>query len=76
LIDGRFRVACFAQTVLRCSPDAVIGIHDFASRKPYHVVREIAREIASTEDISFFLPAPGSRGRAFEMLDKYKEDPS
>jgi hypothetical protein len=75
LIDGRFRVACFAQTVLHCLPYSVIGIHDFASRGRYQVVREIAREIASVENISFFLPLPGSRGRALEILDKYKEDP-
>jgi hypothetical protein len=75
LVDGRFRVACFAQTVLRCSPDAIIGIHDFASRNHYHVVRDIAHEIASAEDISFFLPAPRSRGRALEILDKYRNDP-
>lgn len=75
LIDGRFRVACFAQTVLRCSPDSVIAIHDFASRKPYHVVRDIAREIASVEDIAFFLPTPGSRQRALDLLDKYNHNP-
>src|SRR5271170_6000014 len=32
-IDGRFRVACFAQICLHCKKDVVIGIHDFASRQ-------------------------------------------
>lgn len=73
LVDGRFRVACFAQIVLHCKPTAVIGIHDFSSRPSYHRVREIAREIATVEDMSFFLPL--SKGNAAETLlqDFYNE---
>ncbi|MBR0750744.1 hypothetical protein JQ604_00940 [Bradyrhizobium jicamae] len=58
LVDGRFRVACFAQIVLHCNPTAIIGIHDFSSRPDYHCVREIGREIATAGDLSFFLPLP------------------
>ncbi len=29
LVDGRFRIACFMQILLRCRPDALIAIHDF-----------------------------------------------
>jgi hypothetical protein len=58
LVDGRFRVACFAQIVLHCKPTAIIGFHDFSSRPDYHCVREIAQEIATTGDLSFFLPLP------------------
>ena len=76
LIDGRFRVACFAQIVLRCEPQAIIGFHDFASRERYYVVREIGREIASTGDMSFFLPLPRSRDRALQVLDRYIQNPS
>ena len=57
-VDGRFRVACFAQIVLHCNPNAIIGIHDFGSRPKYHCVREIAREVATAGDISFFRPLP------------------
>ena len=32
LVDGRFRVACFIQTLMHCKPDAVILIHDYAPR--------------------------------------------
>jgi hypothetical protein len=55
-VDGRFRVACFAQIALHCKSDAIIGIHDFSSRPAYHCIREIAQEIATAGDMSFFLP--------------------
>ncbi|MCB4823450.1 hypothetical protein [Roseicella aerolata] len=58
LVDGRFRVACFMQTVLRCRPEARIAIHDFGNRPAYHVVREVAQEIAATGTLSVFLRRP------------------
>jgi hypothetical protein len=54
LIDGRFRVACFLQTLLHARPDALVMIHDFSSRPQYHVIREFAREIAATDQLSVF----------------------
>jgi len=76
LIDGRFRVACFAQTVLHCAPDAVIAIHDFESRRHYHVVKDIGREIARAEDLSFFLPKSHERARAVALLERFKLEPA
>jgi len=54
LIDGRFRVACFLQTVLRCAGQALILFHDFTSRRQYHIVRAFAREVARTDELSLF----------------------
>ena len=54
LVDGRFRVACFMQILLRAKQDAIIAIHDFAARKSYHLIREVAREIAIADDLSIF----------------------
>ncbi len=67
-IDGRFRVACFAQAVLQCGPGVLIGIHDFAMRDQYRVIHEIGREIAVADELAFFLPRPGTRDRAAEIL--------
>lgn len=75
LIDGRFRVACFAQTVLHCEPTAIIGIHDFSSRPNYHCVREIADEIASAGDMSFFRPLP-KKDTAEGILRLFRMEPS
>ena len=46
MVDGRFRVACFMQVLLHSRRDALIMIYDFDFRNEYHVVREVAREIA------------------------------
>jgi len=75
LVDGRFRVACFMKTLLNCRMDCVIMIHDFASRAQYHVIREVAREVASAEDFSAFVARPGqSRGRIHEILAAHRLD--
>ena len=55
MVDGRFRVACAMQVLLRAPAGALMAVHDFASREPYHVVRRFAREIASAEDLSVFI---------------------
>ena len=75
LVDGRFRVACFAQVILNCPQDVIIGVHDFASRAHYHSVKMLAREIATMEDISFFQPNPGAGVVAKRLLDFHKFDP-
>jgi hypothetical protein len=59
LIDGRFRVACFMQVVLRSQPNAVVCMHDFRSRKQYHIIKEVAREVAVAGDFSAFVRQPG-----------------
>lgn len=49
-IDGRFRVACFCQTLLRCAnPDVVIIMHDFPERPDYRVVLEFADIVEEAE---------------------------
>jgi hypothetical protein len=74
LVDGRFRVACFAQTTLHCKPDAIIGFHDFSSRPAYHCVREIAQEIATAGDMSFFHPL-SRREKAEAILQSHYTEP-
>lgn len=55
LIDGRFRVACFLQSLLHSKHGSVFIIHDFTSRAHYHSVLEFAREIAREGDLSGFV---------------------
>jgi hypothetical protein len=77
LIDGRFRVACFATILLGCRSDSIILIHDFSSRSGYQVVKEIAHEIARAGDLSAFIPTR-SKGlrRVQEILGQYSHDPN
>ena len=42
LVDGRFRVACALQSLLRAGPDCKVIVHDFADRAYYHVVLEFS----------------------------------
>jgi hypothetical protein len=75
MVDGRFRVACFAQAILHCRSDSIICFHDFASRPHYHRVHDLAREIVAVEDISFFVPKPGSIDAAKALLEEFHYDP-
>ena len=73
LVDGRFRVACFVNTLMNCRPDAVIVMHDFASRSQYRAVNQVAREIARADDLSTFIPMPGaSRRTLHEILEHHR----
>ena len=76
LIDGRFRVACFVQCITHCRLDSVIAIHDFAARPQYHIVREISREIASVDNLSFFVPLQTNSDVLELIYDRYKFDPN
>lgn len=76
MVDGRFRVACFMQAVLRARADSFIAIHDFANRSRYHVVREVAREVAVSENLSVFTRKPDfDRQRAAAILDQHALNP-
>jgi hypothetical protein len=76
LVDGRFRVACFLETLLHCKADAVILMHDYAPRLEYHVVEQFARPFLMCETLYAFI----RRGdfdtlRATETLARYKTNP-
>lgn len=75
-VDGRFRVACFVQCVLRSAPGTFIAIHDFANRPQYHAVGTVAREIARANNMSIFLrPQDIDVDAAQQLLRKHRLDP-
>lgn len=77
LVDGRFRVASFMSVVLHCRSPAIIIVHDFASRPGYHVVKEICREIARSEDLSVFqIPVAADTARARAIMEDYAYIPA
>lgn len=77
LVDGRFRVACAMQLLLRCRPDALLLVHDFGSRPQYHAIRDVAQEIALVEDLSLFR-CPPARDMVLihALLDIYRFEPA
>ena len=75
LIDGRFRVACFAQALLHCSDRAFVIFHDYASRPHYHIVGSVALEVARVDDLSVFRrPAQLDRELAQRLIADHAYD--
>ena len=72
LIDGRFRVACFCQSVLAGRPGTRIVFDDYASRPIYHVVEEILDpECVSDRQAVFVIPSKVNREQVMEMLTAF-----
>ena len=76
LIDGRFRVACFAQVLLHAGDDVLVAFHDYALRPHYHRIAEIAREVLCVNDLSVFIRRTGfNRKAALHLLEDHAYDP-
>jgi hypothetical protein len=54
LIDGRFRVACVANLLLRVDSHCQILIHDFWNRNLYHVVLNYLDVVRSVDTLGVF----------------------
>lgn len=76
LIDGRFRVACFAQALIHGGDAAFIAFHDYPSRPYYHAIATIAREVVRVDDLSIFMrPLNFERDLALRLLADHAYDP-
>jgi hypothetical protein len=76
LIDGRFRVACALQVLLRAPSRALILIHDFANRKYYHGVLPLMQELARADNLSVFQARSNVDWDAAKtLLIKHAHDP-
>jgi hypothetical protein len=76
LVDGRFRVACFIETMMRCRPDAVVAIHDYAPRDEYHIVENFARPFLACSTLSAFIRRGDfDRLKAAEVLARFRYMP-
>jgi hypothetical protein len=54
MVDGRFRIACFMQSLLHARAGSLITMHDFTLRPDYAVVAEVADQIASVDTLAVF----------------------
>lgn len=71
LIDGRFRVACIMESILRIERRALIAIHDFWNRPAYHQVLPFLDEIDRCETLGVFRIRPDvDRSSAERLLDQ------
>ena len=58
LVDGRFRVACALQALLRCQPHALLLVHDFWNRTPYHPVLAFTDWLGSCDSLAILRRKP------------------
>lgn len=59
LIDGRFRTACLAATMLHCRQPLMVLFDDYTPRKHYHVVEELLPKPLLIGRMACFEVAPG-----------------
>lgn len=72
LIDGRFRVCCFLQSLLCSDPGTVIIFDDYTGRPHYHLVEEFVKPTAiHGRQAMFITPANFDRSYAENLRDKF-----
>lgn len=59
LIDGRFRIACLAATMMLCRKPLTVLFDDYAERDYYHVVESIIPRAGLTGRLARFQVEPG-----------------
>ena len=70
-VDGRFRVACIMESVLRAQPHTLIAVHDFWSRPSYHVTLPFLEWQQSCDTLGVFRSKMAiDRERAMALLEK------
>lgn len=73
LIDGRFRVACFLQSMISARAGARVIFDDYTDRPHYHIIEEL---IAPAETFGrqalFIMPQAFDRSSAFNLMNKFE----
>lgn len=75
LVDGRFRVCCFATSLRRAPAGTTILIDDYAERPHYHIVERLLRPIKLCgRQAVFIVPAEADRDIAAidRMIDQFR----
>lgn len=69
LVDGRFRVACMCQALLRCVTEGMhFAIHDFWDRPHYHVMLDFLDLVARKDTLGIFKPKAALDWRALSLV--------
>jgi len=73
LIDGRFRVACTLNCILKTPEDCKIIIHDFWNRSDYKIVLPFLETKAKADTLGLFEKKEGiDRDKIKAMIEKYQ----
>ena len=72
-VDGRFRVSCIMESVLRGRPDTVTIVHDFWNRPDYHCTLPFLECQERCDTLGVFTAKPGlNREAAAALLEEYR----
>ena len=72
-VDGRFRVACALEAVLRSDGRTTIAFHDFWKRAQYHVVFPFVDCIDRVDSLAVFRRQTSiDEGAARQLLERYR----
>ncbi len=72
LIDGRFRVCCFFQSLLEAEPGTSIIFDDYPSRPHYHIVEELLRPSDRCgRQMLFVVPPELEREKITHLRDRF-----
>ncbi|WP_370524887.1 hypothetical protein [Helicobacter winghamensis] len=75
-VDGRFRVACVIASLLICSKNTKILIHDFNNREYYHCILEFVEFVDTCDTLAEFrMKANIKKERLLEVYNEYKYNP-
>lgn len=73
LVDGRFRIACFLEILLRCRNDARIAMHDYRDRLGYHIVEKFANVVNAADTLFVFERSSSfDWAKAIVLLDRMR----
>lgn len=75
LIDGRFRVACFLTTMLRCTRPVTVLFDDYGDRPEYHWVEEFFRPVQQEGRMALFdiKPTPFPSGQLTKIVGAFAD---
>ena len=75
MVDGRFRLACILQTLLRAPSDALVMVHDYATRPHYHPVGQFTRELCRADELVVLQRRPDyDRAKLLTLLLEHRFD--
>ena len=75
LVDGRFRVACVLQALLRIRADVPVIVHDFWNREHYHAVLPFLAGVSRVDTMMIGRRLPEARREDITAcLDTYEFD--
>ena len=72
MIDGRFRVACFLNSLLNADPNTIILFDDYINRPHYHIVEEFLKPTQSCgRQACFVVPKTLNKDKIKEMYNQF-----